>query len=119
MIGILKIAAAPVISLFTGKGKGALSLKVLGIAALVAFLGFKFWQLEGAREDLAQTRQTLQVEQQARARAETEVQEAVERAERISAAKDAAQARLTDRMSAIAEAQGECLETELPAGLLD
>lgn len=89
---------------------------VLGVAGLI---WFQHERIQSYRTDLADARTALAAEISARQAAQDAVTEAVERAERLAAARDAAHARLTERLAAVDAAQGSCLDTELPAGLLD
>ncbi|RKT35279.1 hypothetical protein BXY70_1312 [Roseovarius halotolerans] len=97
--------------------------KWIALGGLVALIAGAFWlqseRLDRAQGALEEAHEDLEIERAARTRAEDAVTSAVERAERLAAARDAARRRLADRLAAVEAAKGECLETELPAGLLD
>lgn len=115
MLALLKTFAAPLLARLPGK---FLIGGVLVAAIAGAFL-LQNARLDRAQEALAAATETLAAERRARARAEGAVQAAVARAERLAAARDAARARLSERLAAVASAQGECLDTALPPELLD
>jgi len=112
MMSILKIIAGPLIGFF---GKSSNRFALLQFAAA----GLAVWFFVHQYNDLQDARDTIETERAARVAAEEATIEAVKRAERIAAARDEAQRRLSERMKAVNEARGECLEKELPAGLLD
>tara|TARA_R110002049_G_scaffold304427_2_gene499610 strand:- start:2682 stop:3005 length:324 start_codon:yes stop_codon:yes gene_type:complete len=97
--------------------------KFLIIAILIVAVGgalrMQHQRIQSFKANLSATQGELDKEKVKRRAAEDAVSDAVERAERLADARDAAQRRLTDRVVAVDAAQGECLEVELPAGLLD
>lgn len=97
--------------------------KWIAVGGLVALIAGAFWlqseRLDRVQDALEESQEDLETERAARTRAEDAVTAAVERAERLAAARDAARRRLADRLADIEAAQGECLEQTLPPGLLD
>ena len=89
------------------------------LAAVSALIWFQHDRIQSIRADLSEAEDQLEQEISDRRAAEKAVSEAVERAERLAVARDAAQKRLTDRMAAVNAVKGACLEMPLPAGLLD
>lgn len=104
---------------FLTRKSGLLAAVIAGFVAVAGFAWMQHSRLQAAHQDLSDTRDALEVERVARQAAQDAVADAVERAERLAAARNAAQARLTDRLAAVEAAQGVCLDAKLPEGLLD
>lgn len=102
-----------------GTRAGRSIIAALGVVAIAGLVWFQHGRIQTYRADIKAQQEQLSAESAARRAAEAAVVDAVERAERLAAARDAAQRRLTDRLAAVSAAQGACLEVELPPGLLD
>lgn len=106
------------LNIFSTKA-GRSIIAAAGVVAIAGFVWFQHERIQTYKTDIATKQEQLSAEFNARRAAEAAVVDAVERAERLAEARDAAQKRLTERLAAVAEAQGVCLDTALPEGLLD
>lgn len=100
------------------------SVGAIAAAVAVAVIAYLIWTAHaGLRDQITELEGDISKANQETAQAITDgqaaVADAVARSQRILTAERAAAADLRERLDSIEDAEGACLDTELPAGLLD
>lgn len=97
----------------------ATNLRAVALAGAAMALLSGFFYVSSIRADLLSTREAARVAEAAAETYRIAAERAVEDAEALILARDAAAKDYRSALDRIARAQGECLETRIPADLID